>query len=559
MHLWFPFCSRDKDRATEWLQWAGELGFNRGHTIVLHPAMELGRDHPAMVELAQKAFEHVLIEPDREGHTGWPEGPNCAFRQAAWYFYGKTPWLFQESDAWPLVPEWLERIEADYKACGKPFMGDLSPAGKGYQEHLSGVAVYPANMPDYSAKTVMAHAMAFDVSDPFPLVQNMHKTPLIQHVFFINDREIPDFRDMESMKLIRSDAVLFHRCKTPNLARRLREKMRGGAVPEVHRADESKHIVYTYHDNVPGMGSQEWLLARWANSWKAAGFTPIVLSKDDAKTHKHWAELEKRFASYPTINPTAYETACYFRYIALVQRGGGMMTDADVMNYGFTPEDLQAAIEKAPNSELPTIMLDASPCPCVVYGTAEQFNNAVTWFANNQEKCTKMERGRPHASDQTGVQSGPPWTAYGVAIQYGVTGHEKAPLVHYCHAACAGRPREQVIPEAEKLREHMLMFETFSSVKGLDAKVYQNMEVKSELAHTRIGAGVDPAHPSVVTTWIDGIRTATNHLLTESKASDNNRTRVMNELKKAGLVPGGVKYAPKPRRKKAQKRKAVAA
>lgn len=538
MHLWYPFCKKDFDRATEWLQWAGELGFNKSHTIILHPAMELGKDHPQLEELARKAFEHVLVEPDREGHTGWPEGPNCAFRQAAWYFYGKHPWLFQENDAWPLCADWLDRIEAEYKACGKPFMGDISPAGHGYDQHMSGVAVYPANTPDWSAKTVTCSAVAFDIADPFPIVQNMHRTQLIQHTFFVGDKQIPTFRDLESLSLLRSDAVLFHRNKDCTLPRRLRERMRGGS-PAIQQHYEAKHIVYTYYDPVPGMPSQEWMIQKWAASWEKAGFSPVVLSRKDAETHSHFKELEARFAGYPTINPPGYELACWLRWLAMVQRGGGILVDYDVLPYGKLDHHLEHA--KTRMCELPVILMDHNPCPCAVYGSASQFNNAVTWFANNPEKCTKQERNRPHASDQTGVQSGEPWYPLDIAYQYGREGWHKAPMVHYCHAACAGRPREQVIPEAEKLRE--LIIENNGQMLTLDQQ------------HRRLHPKL--LNPDAPATWIDGIRAAVDHLLTQSKASDNNRTRIMGELKAVGLTPGGIKYAPEKRKK--GKRKVVAA
>lgn len=230
MNLWFPFCKKDRARAQEWLEWCGELGMHQ-HTIVLHPAQELGADQPAMMALARKAFAMVLLEPDREGHTGWPQGPNCAFRQAAWFFYVKPePWIFMENDAHLLHPKGFDMIEAAYLECGKPFMGDYVPSGNGYGEHMSGVAVYPHNLPDISPKTVTAHNVAFDVADPAPIIKLFHKTPLIQHCWEYPAGEIPSFKTMESLSLIRDDAVIFHRNKDMTAIRRLREIIRTGVA-----------------------------------------------------------------------------------------------------------------------------------------------------------------------------------------------------------------------------------------------------------------------------------------------------------------------------------------
>ncbi len=82
----------------------------------------------------------------------------------------------------------------------------------------------------------------------------------------------------------------------------------------------------------------------------------------------------------------------------------------------------------------------------------------------------------------------------------------------------------------------------------------ENMKLKLEVEELRkpVIATNGNASPA---TWIDGIRDRVAHLCTESKSSDNNRTRIMQELRKAGLTPGGIKYAPK---KKQMKRRRLA-
>lgn len=534
MNFWFPFCKKDRDRALEWLRYAGELGLHQ-HSIYLHPAMELKGEIAELIDAAKSAFKTVEIEPDREGHVGWPMGPNSAFRQAAWFFYAKQQdWSFLENDCWPTTYDtsWADKIETEWqkvKASGKFFMGDLVPAGNGYGEHMSGNGGYTYRMPEFSDKMMRAEHAAFDIVDPAPIVNNMVRTPLIQDTFCHPPTIVPTFRDFESLSLIRSSTVLFHRNKDLTLCRRLRERRNGPA-----RAVQNEKIVYAYYD--PALPNQEWMIQKWTAEWLNAGFIPKVIGVSEAMTHPHFEKFEAYFKSLPTINPPAYELACWRRWIAMVQVGGGLMTDYDVLPYSLN----LGMVPEYKTDSLPLIMADNNPCPCAVIGTANQFNNALKWFMANSDKCIKTENGRPHASDQTAVQSGVPWVAIDLCFQYGREGWEKSPMVHYCHAACAGRPRRDVIPEAEKMR---------SESKPWPATA---VPVHDEFPITP-HKPTDPVHVEAPAkqTWIDGVRSAVKHLLEESKISDNNRTRIMKELKGAGLTPGGIKYAPE-RMKKVQ-------
>lgn len=304
-------------------------------------------------------------------------------------------------------------------------------------------------------------------------------------------------------------------------------------------------VVYTYYDPVPSMPNQEWMLQKWSYEWTKLGFLPKILSRQDAMSHTNFAELEKHFRRYPSINPPEYELACWVRWIAMVQVGGGLLLDYDVLPYGFGKEALDLVTSHSNGSldSLPVILMDHNPCPCAVFGTAREFNNAVVWFANNEKKCTTQQSNRPHASDQTGVQTGPPWHALDICYQLGRPNWQSAILVHFSHSVCAGRPREQVIPEAEKMRAAAAENPRLGNALLTDFRIEERRkELVSDFAKLAEG------------TWIDRIRASVEFLLTESKTSDNNRTRIMLELKKVGLTPGGVKYAPE----KMKKRKKLA-
>lgn len=98
--------------------------------------------------------------------------------------------------------------------------------------------------------------------------------------------------------------------------------------------------VFTYYMPVPGLWSdesQKSLLDVWARSWRKQGWDPIVLTEDHAKTHPSYPTFKDRFWSLPTEYGHDYEGACFMRWLAVAQAGGGMMTDYDVINYGFKP------------------------------------------------------------------------------------------------------------------------------------------------------------------------------------------------------------------------------
>lgn len=83
---------------------------------------------------------------------------------------------------------------------------------------------------------------------------------------------------------------------------------------------------------------QSTLIDIWRRAWKAQGWEPIILTPKDAKAHPRYEELHAKFAAFPTINPKEYEVACFDRWIAMAQVGGGICVDYDVLPFGFTNE-----------------------------------------------------------------------------------------------------------------------------------------------------------------------------------------------------------------------------
>ncbi len=463
--------------AAKLLEWVVELGGVKNHHLILLPFK--GLDAASVAKIGERAFASVRIEPDCEGVvTDWSQpitdgkprsaaGANSMMRTAAWFAHLNNigPWMFWEPDAVPLDWTWLNKLEAEYLASGKQFMGAyVARSASGTPEHLTGNAIYPQDAVCFAPSLSISGDLAFDVAAAQEILPRAHHTKLIQHVFFYPEYpHHPTFPDQDSLKLIRSDAVIFHRNKDLSLIDRLREKRGGtGAVqipegapivverPLVHpnlvvRPEPAKPKVHTYFR--PGHGEfveeQKRLLAVWEREWKAAGFEPVILTEDDARKHPRFEEWSKALLAKPTVNPPGFEAASWLRWIAMAHLGGGLMTDYDVVPNGFTPE---RAVEALGSVAQPFPILLCKKVPCAVVGVAAAYENALNAFV----KCKPIiEQGKPHLSDMhAAIQLD--FQTIDLCAEYFASGWKTAPLIHFPHRRCNPQARSQVIEQALK-------------------------------------------------------------------------------------------------------------
>lgn len=235
MVIVFPFHSGDSASALTWLSWIEELGGCKSHSIILMPAKGVNSDAPK--ELAIRAFGSVSILQDAEGIDGHPAGPNSMMRQAIWHCQMASigPWTFMEPDCIPLVPGWLDQWEMEYRAHGKPFMGELRPAHDVTPEYLTGNMVLPPTAltlaPMLARKGLSREGveLAFDIVSASQTLPQAHLTKLLQQVPKNADGSSITFPDFASLGIIRDGAVLFHPCKDGSLVKQLRarKKSRG--------------------------------------------------------------------------------------------------------------------------------------------------------------------------------------------------------------------------------------------------------------------------------------------------------------------------------------------
>lgn len=201
--------------------------------------------------------------------------------------------------------------------------------------------------------------------------------------------------------------------------------------------------VYSYFEPLIGFHEDE-VIALWKQSWSRHGWTPVILSEGQAQQLPFYIDFAARAHKFPTINPRAYELACYRRWAAMAVTGG-LMVDYDVMNYGWTPAMATAALK--PNQ----LVFLEHRVPSGVLGDRDAFTRAARFICDYKPDGDDVCGGRPHVSDMTIMQKawGSDLIHYEPIIrQYNDgDGWEKALLIHYPNAKTCG-------PKPPKIREH---------------------------------------------------------------------------------------------------------
>lgn len=221
-------CTRDEELAIKQLQWIAEMGQVQADMFLLCSKHCNTRQ---LLHDGANAFRSAKWLPDNEDRqSNWREGgldasgTNSMFRQAAFFAYlvhkPLSPWMWLEADAVPMVPDWYERLNAEYERAKKPCMGDYIDSNV---PHLSGVAIYPAKLPEFFPEMVHPNigGNAFDVAAHAKVLANAHRTLLIQDGW--------RSKGVTASK-IRPEAVLYHASKDGALIEELRNKKNGGGL-----------------------------------------------------------------------------------------------------------------------------------------------------------------------------------------------------------------------------------------------------------------------------------------------------------------------------------------
>lgn len=179
------------------------------------------------------------------------------------------------------------------------------------------------------------------------------------------------------------------------------------------------NVVYTYFEPVAGLQNPGRLLALWAKSWQERGFTPKVLTENDARSHPAYDVFNRKVTRFPTVNPKDYERACFLRHLAVANvapKGDQvLLTDYDVLwnpRYDGTV-NWDFGFGKYPE------VLEATGVPCALMGDNETFENLCDLFYDYEPGI------RNHVSDMTIVRE-QCWLWYAVCVEYLLSGSKVA-------------------------------------------------------------------------------------------------------------------------------------
>lgn len=198
--------------------------------------------------------------------------------------------------------------------------------------------------------------------------------------------------------------------------------------------------VYTYYRPTPDCPryvpeSQLALIELWKRSWKNRGWNPIVLGDDDAKKHPEFDRFFEKVSQLPVHRWSTWRAAGLLQWVAVAAAGGGMVTDYDVLNYGFFPESV-------PVSDKMLMFCDEPPgwFTGATFGSLEHYEKMISlllgWKVTERDAVQHGEyKGTPCCgilSMLSQVYKTLDWfkVVPGCA-HYSYPGWEKSPMVHY--------------------------------------------------------------------------------------------------------------------------------
>lgn len=205
--------------------------------------------------------------------------------------------------------------------------------------------------------------------------------------------------------------------------------------------------IYAYREDVPGL-PVPWLdeeESLWRESWSRHGFEPVILRGEGLR--ERWPEFEEAIAKLPSINPPGYDALCERRWCAMVEAGGGFMSDLDVLNLGLTPKGLCDLMVQFDGK----LKIADGHVPALVWGGRSQYLDTVHLFQNFKPN------GATHVSDQEILGHSPDaFTGLSILKEYGKDGWEDCPLVHFTAARC-NRPKGPTMRRVMKERTPLLI------------------------------------------------------------------------------------------------------
>lgn len=242
-----PYHAGDFEIANKLVEWIGELGSCKPHSLLLCADSKIPQDQMrALMEKARPFFAHVatmictVVENSKDAKENTYWAPNQMFLAAARQVNTnyRFDFLWLEADAIPIYPSWLDDIAEEYEECPKRFMGSIvHQEGQPNmpKDYLNGVAVYPNDAIDIfnAIESVKNGGQAWDIGSAAQIVPKSVNTPLIQHYYgtkemppvFVEARASDAPKNHVTPDFVNLTAAIFHRSKDGKLIDILRQKL----------------------------------------------------------------------------------------------------------------------------------------------------------------------------------------------------------------------------------------------------------------------------------------------------------------------------------------------
>lgn len=234
--LAFQWSEADAVQAVRVLEWWRDIRATayaetdvrgRPHIVTFRPkrtAQWLKDRVDGLLETVGQGLE--VIEPAFDlPDERYPRGSVWGFWHIAQFCHErKYDFVLMEPDAIPLKATWWTELETEVETRQWPYLGHLEPAhvSGGYPKHMAGCGAYWHQV--WPAIDTSRLDKAFDVALAEHVVPLSESSRCIQQVF--GHEGPPRFRTQEDVRrIIREDAVLFHRNKDGSLIQLLRERL----------------------------------------------------------------------------------------------------------------------------------------------------------------------------------------------------------------------------------------------------------------------------------------------------------------------------------------------
>ena len=160
---------------------------------------------------------------------------------------------------------------------------------------------------------------------------------------------------------------------------------------------EDSPTICTYFEPFPSHRQDEFqaMVKIWNQSWTQQGWNTRVFTERDAAKYPGYRKLKNHLLNLPTVNDQRFEMTCYIRWVAMVASGCRWMSDIDMMNFGFPPQQPWHG---------PILFSYGGVMPALVTGSTEAFQaviNTLKQISLDPLNSTSVIRvnGKPHVSD----------------------------------------------------------------------------------------------------------------------------------------------------------------